>query len=151
MLRLFSTTEQYQSIYLEVRVTGYYKAKKALEMLSKQQFYRGMFRDVLTQVLREGRDYASMITHRITGQLAEAHMYEYDSHLMRGWLYINPRVVYADGSTLRWPRQYGVYEHGRGGSHAFYERTYKEKMPQLANQGIRVMIRTLDMRLPPSD
>lgn len=151
MLRLFSTTEQYQSLFLEVRITGFYKAKAALEMLANRQFYRGMFRDSLTYMLSGARDYASSITHRITGMLAESHEYEYDSHLMRGWVYINPRVVYATGSTLRWPRIYGVYEHARGGSHAFYERTMREAMPDLANSGIRVMIRTLDMRLPPSD
>lgn len=140
-----------QAIMMEVRVTGFHKAQRALEILSNKNYYRGMFRDVLTDMLKEARNYAETITHTRTGHLARSHMYEYDSHLMRGWLYINPRVVYAEGATLRWPREYGVYEHNRGGSHAFYERTYKERMPQLANQGVKAMMRTLDLRLPPSD
>lgn len=151
MLKLFSTTDQFHSLFFEVRVTGFYKAKRALEMLSDQRFYRGMFRDSLTKVLAEARDYAASITHVRTGELAGAHMYEYDSHLMRGWLFINPRVVYAEGSTLRWPRVYGLYEHSRGGSHAFYERTIREAGRGMAGRGIKFMIRTLDMRLPPSD
>lgn len=151
MLKLFSTTQQFQSIFFEVRVTGFYKAKRALEMLADQRFYRGMFKDSLTAVLKDARDYARTITHRVTGELAGAHMYEYDSHLMRGWLYIDPRVVYAQGSTLRWPRQYGLYEHSRGGSHAFYERTQREAGRGFASSGIKFMVRTLDLRLPPSD
>lgn len=151
VLKLFSTTEHYQSIYFEVRVTGFYKVKEALTMLSYKGFYRGLLRDSLTSMLRGLRDYAKMITHVQTGALAGAHRYEYDSHSMRGWLYIDPRVVYAQGSTLRWPREYGVYEHARGGSHAFYQRTMNEEGYNVATRGMKLMVRVLDLRLPPSD
>lgn len=147
----FGITEEFQSFAFEVRISNYQKAKRALELLSNQQFYRGMFRDSLRKMLDDLRNYAESITHVRTGYLAGSHRTEYDTHLMRGWIYIDPRVAYSEGSTIRWPRIYGVYEHERGGSHAFYDRTVREAGRSSADSGIKFMIRYLDLRLPPSD
>jgi len=112
---------------VEIYVSNFDQAKRAIAMANDRGTYRGMFRDEITLRLREGRDYATQITHRQTGSLAESHTYEYDSHRMRGSIYINPESFWLQSETkIRQPAEYGIYEHARGGTHAFYERTSKE-------------------------
>lgn len=137
-MSLFPTVE------LEVKVTGFYKLQKILTELSSDGYYRGIFRDYISTLLSGARSYARIVTHKETGMLASAHEWEYDSHAMKGSLYISGRVVYATGSTLRWPRIYGVYEHARGGSHAFYQRTYEGYIKPFGYYGLRVIIKEFD-------
>jgi hypothetical protein len=126
-----------------VTIRNYERALRAVEKLSNASYYRGMFRDVVPDVLASSRDYASEITHRDTGYLSASHMWEYNSHTMKGRLFINPRVVFRAGRTLKWPRIYGAYEEGRGDSHAFYERTYVHMEQRLPDTAFNLMIRTL--------
>lgn len=131
-------------VEIEVKVTGFYKLRDKLEALSHRGYYRGIFRDYIKNLLRGGTRHATLITHKETGWLAKSHTWEYDSHLMKGSIYVSGRNVYATGSTLRWPRRYSVYEHARGGSHAFYARTYEEYIAPKAYQGLRVLIKEFD-------
>jgi len=88
--------------------------------------------------------YASKITHIYTGLLARSHRWEYNSHTMKGRIFIDQRAVRRQGfTTVAWPKVYGPYEHGRGGSHAFYERTYREAGPEIMNEGLKIYTREL--------
>jgi hypothetical protein len=129
-----------QTQILAVRVTGYEPLKRKLTVLSNKEYYRGLFRDELSKLLQHGAYYAATITHKETGHLAASHTWEYDSHRMRGRIFIDRRVAYARGSTVQWPVIYGVYEHARGGSHAFYDRTYKEFILPQGLKGLKTMV-----------
>ena len=83
--------------------------------------------------------YAVYVTHVDTGALKGAHTYTVQGS--RGEVYINPHVRRSDG---RRPAQYGPYEHARGGSHAFYDRTVNEGMGSIeaaANAAVRRYLR----------
>jgi hypothetical protein len=137
-----------ESVDLEFRVTGFYKARKAIALANSGELYRGAFRDTISYVLQRGRSYAQRITHTESGHLARSHRWEYDSHRLTGRIYIDPRVVFARGSTLQWPRFYGRYEEARGGDHAFYTRTAKEMESYIRTDGMRIMVRYIDTRMP---
>lgn len=135
-----------ETVELQIKITNSTKVMKAMAMLIDSETYRGILRDTIRETLRYGTVYAGEITHRRTGYLAESHAWEYNTHTMRGRIYINPRVVYLSSprsSTLRWPATYGTYEEQRGGTHAFYGRTIKEAMPYTAMQGLNIAVRRL--------
>ena len=129
---------------LEIRLTNFYKIRDILNKLSDRGYYRGAIKVMFERLLGEMTVYARDITHKRTGMLASSHMWEYDSHAMKGRLFVNPRVVYAEGATLRWPYMYGVYEHARGGDHAFYQRTYSH----FAIHGRTIAMKELIGQLP---
>lgn len=61
-------------------------------------------------------------THVATGSLRASHRIKLSG--LRGMVYIDPHAV--NPRTKQKPSVYGVYEHNRGGSHAFYERVERE-------------------------
>lgn len=135
----------YRTVAGMITVSGYYELEKVLRKQAGGDPIRGAFKEALVDMLRQLRDYAAAITHSRTGHLAGAHTYEYDSHRMVGRLFLNPRVAYATGSRVRWPFIYGVYEHRRGGPHAFYERTMAERGNQIGLNGVRRFVREYDL------
>lgn len=85
--------------------------------------------------------YATMITHVDTGALRASHRMRMERRGLRGMVHIdtssrNPR------SSVR-PYVYGVYEHDRGGAHAFYERTVIEEGPRILDDMGRTVIKAL--------
>lgn len=128
---------------VEINVTEFNRAKKAISMVNDRGTYRGMFRDEIKRDLVYLTWYAKQITHKQTGVLALAHTWEYDSHRMKGKIFIGDKVSWLSGSTIRRPHIYGVYEHARGGSHAFYERTAKEAAPKKLPDGLRAAVKGL--------
>lgn len=75
--------------------------------------------------------YAVRITHRDTTALALSHRMKVKGN--RGEVYLdpsspNPRPRGPRAKKpLAKPAEYGVYEHNRGGAHAFYDRTLGEE------------------------
>lgn len=69
-------------------------------------------------------DYARKITHKWTGALAASHRLSttIDGDHLRGLLYIDENA--QNPITGIRTEVYGPVEHARGGSHAFYERTF---------------------------
>lgn len=67
--------------------------------------------------------YAVRITHRDTSALALSHRMKVKGN--RGEIYIDPASRNPKSQTP--PAEYGVYEHSRGGDHAFYDRTIGER------------------------
>lgn len=82
--------------------------------------------------------YVVYITHVDTGGLRAAHKMAIRG--ARGEIYIDPSARRSDGDR---PAIYGVYEHRRGGSHAFYERTVAERHRQIGEAARRELLRWL--------
>lgn len=66
----------------------------------------------------------------IGGSLRASHRIELDDHL-GGMIYIDPSSVNPLGQR---PSKYGLYEHARGGEHAFYDRTVSEYGPTVSSR-----------------
>ena len=75
--------------------------------------------------LTEGQRYAQAITHVDTGALKASHRMKYNAGPPSGEIYIDPTT--RNPVTNAMPSIYGVYEHGHGGTHAFYERVERER------------------------
>jgi hypothetical protein len=131
-------------IDVQFKVSNYKKVAEVARRLAGGETYRGYIRDTVTGALQDLTNYAQNITHKETGLLASALTWEYNSHSMRGRLYISPRYVRAQGSTLQWANVYGVYEHDRGGDHAFFERTLRERAPFTAARELNANVRAFD-------
>ena len=129
------------SFELIVSATNYPRIRQALETMAGQKWYRGIVKDTATAALQDWALYAKKITHKLTGLLSESFVWEYDSHSQKGRLFINPRIVRRQGrNTLAWPHVYGVFEHDRGGSHAFFSRTMSARGSKVLEAGMRALI-----------
>lgn len=82
--------------------------------------------------------YVVYITHVDTGALRAAHKMTFRG--ASGEIAIDPSARRSDG---RRPAEYGPYEHRRGGSHAFYERTIAEYHRQIGEAARRELLRWL--------
>lgn len=71
-------------------------------------------------------EYVRNITHKWTGTLAASHRLktEVSGNTLRGLLYIDPGAI--NPITGIPAAKYGPIEEARGGSHAFYTRTFKK-------------------------
>ena len=126
---------------INVSAANYPRVRAAILKMANGAWYRGIIKSTATEILPELTRYAKQITHRLTGMLAESHQWEYDSHTSKGRVFVNPRAVGKRGqSTVVWAKIYGVYEHSRGGSHAFYARTLKAKGHLVVSAGMRALI-----------
>lgn len=97
----------------------------------------GIVQDAVVQMIGEAHKYAVSITH--IGQykraggivrggfLKASHLIRMENRGFRGVVYINPQAMNTIQNKR--PADYGVFEHRRGGEHAFYERTRKEALP----------------------
>lgn len=83
--------------------------------------------------------YAVVVTHvwRVKGGgLRASHRMEIAPGGLHGRIYIDPSAMNPRGQR---PAEYGVYEHRRGGTHAFYQRTTEEAGPRIIRGAIRVI------------
>ncbi len=130
--------------YIKLDVPQFYRAQQAIAMANSGKTYRGMFRDFLSGVLKTGTIYAQSITHKRTGQLAKAITWDYNSHKMGGRIYVGSgQAWHSSRGVLREPSIYGIYEHARGGSHAFMKRTLNERVKQFAFLNFRAAVARL--------
>ena len=88
--------------------------------------------------------YAVQVTHVDTGSLRAAHRMELDSSGLRGAVFIDPSASNPRAKTPVW--KYGQEEHKRGGSHAFYDRTYNALGGSVLDQAIESIWRAIDGR-----
>lgn len=85
--------------------------------------------------------YAVSLTHVDTGALRASHRVQVRrtwGNRVEGEVYIDPAAS-RPGLIAARPAQYGFYEHARGGSHAFYERTVLEHGAHIAQQTMAVI------------
>lgn len=87
----------------------------------------------------EAQRYAIGRTHVVTGTLRASHRAEVSG--TRGRVYIEPSAV--NPVTRQLPSRYGVFEHARGGDHAFYENTVVQDGPRIVRAAADVMRRWL--------
>lgn len=64
------------------------------------------------------------------GSLRAAHRVEVEG--IEGQIYIDPSA--RNPRTNKKPAEYGIYEHARGGEHAFYDRTVSEVGPTITEK-----------------
>lgn len=64
-----------------------------------------------------------------------------DAGTARGSIFIDPNAVNPRGQR---PEEYGVYEHARGGDHAFYERTRIEHGPAAMGRAMQFLEGLMD-------
>ena len=99
----------------------------------------GVLGEAIRRATLAAHDYAVKITHVDTGTLKASHRV----HLrgLEGVISIDPAAV--NPRSRKRPAEYGVYEHARGGSHAFYARTVVEAGPRIASQALALLRRGL--------
>jgi hypothetical protein len=81
--------------------------------------------------------YAVDITHVDTGGLKSSHRMNLDlGDVPRGEVFLDPGAVGPNGV----PAYYGIFEHGRGGSHAFYDRVIDEAGERIIRMGQEILV-----------
>ena len=93
--------------------------------------------DMVTPMAISLHRYSVGITHVDRGALKAAQRIAIKSRsqrVSRGRIYIDEGAMTMEGKV---PADYGVYEHRRGGEHAFFDRTVKEAGPRAIRVGKR--------------
>ncbi|KPK91508.1 MAG: hypothetical protein AMJ88_13450 [Anaerolineae bacterium SM23_ 63] len=84
---------------------------------------------------------AVVYTHVVTGSLRGAHHMVIENQGRRGRIFINPQVINPKTKTR--PAVYGVEEHERGGSHAFYHMAVEERGKIILEKMNEILVRGL--------
>ena len=129
---------------IEFKVGNYARVSKAARELSNGERYRGYFKAVMTAALQDLAAYVSSITHKETGTLASGIIWTYDTYSKKGRVFIAPWAIKVAGNKLQWANVYGLYEHRRGGSHAFFARGMAERAPSTFARELDAHIRMFD-------
>jgi len=118
---------------LKIGIRGIQEAQAAMLRAVAALDPQGAFGQAVVWATTQLHRYATYITHVQTGALRASHRmrFNFDSVSARGEIYIDPGSVNPLGAK---PATYGVTEHGRGGSHAFYQRTYEEHGGQIGGR-----------------
>ena len=93
--------------------------------------------DMITPMAISLHRYSMGITHVDKGALKAAERVTIKSRgqsVSRGRIYIDEGAMTMEGKV---PAEYGVWEHRRGGDHAFFDRTVKEAGPRAIRVGKR--------------
>ena len=97
----------------------------------------GAFGRCIQYVTLGAQRVAAAVSHVDTGAMRSSHLARLALNIGRGYIYLSP--------TARNPRsgravsEYGVYEHNRGGSHAFYDITVDDYGPTLVRRGYQIV------------
>lgn len=122
-----------------LRIDGIEAVEKALEDARKAASEAGDLGGAVHVAARQASAYAVQISHVWTGALRESH--SIDQKGARAVIYPNPAVINPISRTS--PAEYGVYEHARGGGHAFYARTVSERGQAIADAAFAYLRRRL--------
>lgn len=118
----------------ELSITGLQEAQQRnLRQIAALQ-PRGALGEAVQWATTEAHRRAVAYTHVDTGSLRASHRIELSG--VRGRVYIDPSATNPRSGTP--PAEYGVYEHRRGGGHAFYDQV-------LDNDGQDISRRMNDM------
>lgn len=124
---------------MQVTIQGLQDAQRDnLKMIRALTPFSG-FGDAIRVVATEVQRYAIMITHVDTGALRASHRIQWngglEAEVSLAESAVNPR-------TGERTSEYGVYEHERAGTHAFYERTYEERGERALEIGAVTLMRS---------
>lgn len=103
---------------------------------------RGGGGDAVRWMAEVARDYAARITHIDTGALSSSHVID-DSKLRSFGLARIYIGAVANPKSRVTTDVYGPFEHGRGGDHAFYDRTVQERGQFIESGGVERATRSL--------
>lgn len=117
---------------INLSITGIQEAQDDNVRLIAALEPTGALGEGLRFVVAGSHRHAVAITHVDTGSLRAAQRMEMELARLFGEIYIDSAAVNPRSRVK--PEEYGVYEHNRGGSHAFYDRTIREVGPGLLNQ-----------------
>lgn len=119
---------------VKLTITGLQEAQAANLRMIAEVKPSGALGRAVKYALTELHRHAVAITHVDTGSLRASHRMRYEEAgaSARGEIYIDPAAV--NPRTHKRPAEYGVYEHDRGGSHAFYDRTRDEAGPKIERE-----------------
>lgn len=110
---------------LRVRIRGMRRILRALDQAERAVRPSGGLGRATYEVGLEVLKHSRAITHVDTGALASSHRMRHQSlgAASRALIFIDPSAINPVSGQR--PADYGLVEHARGGSHAFYERTYE--------------------------
>lgn len=114
-----------------VTIEGLQKAQQQNQRRIAALKPTGVFGEAIRYATAELQRFAIAATHVDTGALKSSHMMEVDG--LRGRIFLSPGAVNPQGQR---PAVYGVYEHDRGGSHAFYELTVADHGQQVTSRAV---------------
>lgn len=97
--------------------------------------------DAVRKTTAAAHRYATSITHVDKGALRGSHRITIVSARQEGFISLDASARHPVSGALT--SEYGVYEHDRGGSHAFYKRTADEYGRQAGGEGIEVLMRSV--------
>lgn len=121
-----------------VSIRGIPEAQEAMVKAARAVSAKGGLQKAVKAATLHLQQYAVSITHVDTGALRASHVPEVRG--TRGLIYPNPTAVRSDGKK---PADYGIYEHRRGGAHAFYARTIAESGKAARDAGLKVIVREM--------
>ncbi|MDR3572862.1 MAG: hypothetical protein P4L50_03290 [Anaerolineaceae bacterium] len=119
---------------MKVSIKGIQEAQRANARWIAGLRPTGAFGRAIQYATIEAERYAMSITHVLSGALRASHRMNVQA--LHGQIYIDPAAVNPHGQK---PSDYGVYEHNRGGTHAFYERTVDEHYRQVGDAAASVL------------
>lgn len=129
---------------MQVSIQGIQEAQRDnLAMIRALQPGSGMGEAVRGAAVELHR-YSVVVTHVDTGALRASHRIRFGTGFFGG---AEAEISIDEGArnprSGTPPRVYGPAEHARGGSHAFYERTYDERGDRALEIGAALLIRSL--------
>lgn len=123
----------------KLTISGLQKAQKANLTLIRSVQPRGVLGSSVKGATIQAHQAAVRKTHHKTGSLKASQRMKVNG--LRGVIFIDPSAV--NPRTKQKPSEYGLVEHGRGGSHAFYERTLREDGKRIAKAACSEYLRGL--------
>lgn len=123
---------------VKVDIQGIEDARRAMEQAVRAMKPNDAFGKALKATTEHAYLYARQITHIDTGALRASHRMQFFGKYAE--IYPDPTAVRGDNKR---PAEYGIYEHNRGGTHAFYARTVLEDGDSAAQAGIRLLLKAM--------
>lgn len=129
------------SFDVDMTIEGIQELQAANERMIAALKPAGVLGEAVRYGTTEGHRYAVAITHVDTGALRGSHRMLIEGSGDRGRVFIDPGT--RNPRTGQRPADYGVEEHERGGSHAFYARTESEAGDRIGRQMLEIVRRGL--------
>lgn len=120
-----------------VTIEGIQEAQMANLRAIEAMEPNGAFGKAIKDITMSAHAYAVKITHVDSGALKASHRMKIEQQGYRGVISLDGRASGPNGN----PAEYGPYEHGRGGSHAFYERTVREAGRGITDKAVQRIVR----------
>lgn len=125
------------SFNVNLTITGIQQAQRANQTMIQSLRPISTLGQALKYGIVTALRYAVAITHVDTGSLRASHRGEIEGDGTRARIYIDPSAVNPRSHQLT--SVYGIYEHNRGGGHAFYARTAQEAGPLIVQRMYQII------------